>query len=454
MRVPAAGRDVRELAAALGGAPGLAAGGPGRLLRRLADGVRQQRLRPGRPCDADRPGGQERHPDRGVRQGEVRGGRFPRGIRPGIGPPALPADPDDGVRVHPGRRAAHARERRRRGGAERHGHLGVLGHADRDGAGRLHHSRKLHVLRRIRPPRAACGGGRGGSCPSRGRAHAGGRVALMRRSLGGLVTALVLSGRAVGPDYHRPEIAIPSAFRGATPEAPQDARSFGDEEWWKVFQDEQPPNPGPDRPRAELRPAGRRGAHPPGPVPGRDRAVVPVPHGRCRRGRPLRPADWGKQVTQFRDLLAQGGASVAWEWTCGATSSALPRRPGPICLPRRISGRTVVLTLISDVARAYFTLRELDLEMEISRQHPDHPGGLPQAHESPRAGRSGDDAGRAPGRATVLHRGGHHRGRGAEHRAAGEPDQYPRRELPRGHPQGGVLSRSRLGHWPRPCRRA
>ena len=52
-----AGRDVRELAAALGGAPGVAAGGAGRLPRRLADGVRQQRLRAGRPGHADRAGG-------------------------------------------------------------------------------------------------------------------------------------------------------------------------------------------------------------------------------------------------------------------------------------------------------------------------------------------------------------------------------------------------------------
>ena len=75
LRVPAAGGAVRELAAALGGAAGLAAGGAGRVLRRLADGLRQQRLRADRPGDADRPGGQERDPDRRVRQGQARGGR-------------------------------------------------------------------------------------------------------------------------------------------------------------------------------------------------------------------------------------------------------------------------------------------------------------------------------------------------------------------------------------------
>ena len=61
----------------------------------------------------------------------------------------------------------------------------------------------------------------------------------MRRSLGGLMIGLTLSGCLVGPDYRRPEVTVPSTFRGATPAETQDIRSFGDLEWWKVFQDEQ-----------------------------------------------------------------------------------------------------------------------------------------------------------------------------------------------------------------------
>ena len=44
----------------------------GLVLRGLADGLRQQRLRPGRQHHADRPRRQERDSDRGVRQGETR----------------------------------------------------------------------------------------------------------------------------------------------------------------------------------------------------------------------------------------------------------------------------------------------------------------------------------------------------------------------------------------------
>ncbi len=132
LRLPAAGRHVRELAPALGGAARLAAGGPGGLLRGLARGLRQQRLRPDRQHHAHRPRRQERHPDRGVRQGQAREGRLEHpggGAR--IGAAALPADPDDRLRLHPGRHPADARQRRRRGSAERHGHRRLLGHAGR-----------------------------------------------------------------------------------------------------------------------------------------------------------------------------------------------------------------------------------------------------------------------------------------------------------------------------------
>lgn len=50
-----------------------------------------------------------------------------------------------------------------------------------------------------------------------------------------------LCGCAVGPNYKRPPVNTPSVYRGLTPEeaARSDARSLADEKWWEVFQDEQ-----------------------------------------------------------------------------------------------------------------------------------------------------------------------------------------------------------------------
>ena len=53
-------------------------------------------------------------------------GMSARGGGARVGAPALPADPDDRLRLHPGRRPADEGERRRRRRAERHGHRGVL----------------------------------------------------------------------------------------------------------------------------------------------------------------------------------------------------------------------------------------------------------------------------------------------------------------------------------------
>lgn len=67
-----------------------------------------------------------------------------------------------------------------------------------------------------------------------------------------------LAGCTVGPNYKRPAVDVPLAYRAAsadtpagdhlpagqsvpqsTPTAPTPVRSFGDEKWWDVFQDDE-----------------------------------------------------------------------------------------------------------------------------------------------------------------------------------------------------------------------
>src|SRR5581483_6024964 len=55
--------------------------------------------------------------------------------------------------------------------------------------------------------------------------------------------ALALCGCTVGPDYKRPQVDMPPAFRQPQPAAPNApasadaAASFGDEKWFNVFRD-------------------------------------------------------------------------------------------------------------------------------------------------------------------------------------------------------------------------
>src|SRR5262245_22090725 len=54
-----------------------------------------------------------------------------------------------------------------------------------------------------------------------------------------LTTSLLLGCRTVGPDYRRPLIKTPDAFRGAADQPKtEDAASLADLKWFDVFKDE------------------------------------------------------------------------------------------------------------------------------------------------------------------------------------------------------------------------
>src|SRR5215472_13163751 len=52
------------------------------------------------------------------------------------------------------------------------------------------------------------------------------------------LAALVTGGCAVGPNYHRPQVAVPQSFRAPAPLPQADAASLADAKWFEVFHDE------------------------------------------------------------------------------------------------------------------------------------------------------------------------------------------------------------------------
>src|SRR6516164_5604456 len=58
---------------------------------------------------------------------------------------------------------------------------------------------------------------------------------LFRKMLA-LLAAVLAPGCAVGPNYQRPKVNVPPAFRGAAGAAQR--ASFADLAWWEVFKDE------------------------------------------------------------------------------------------------------------------------------------------------------------------------------------------------------------------------
>src|ERR1041384_8325851 len=53
------------------------------------------------------------------------------------------------------------------------------------------------------------------------------------------LVALLSSACAIGPNYHRPQVAVPASFRAPAPLPQADAASLADAKWFEVFHDEQ-----------------------------------------------------------------------------------------------------------------------------------------------------------------------------------------------------------------------
>ena len=51
----------------------------------------------------------------------------------------------------------------------------------------------------------------------------------------GLIAAALLAGCALGPDYKRPPVTPPNAFRSQA--TPGESNSLADAPWWEVFGD-------------------------------------------------------------------------------------------------------------------------------------------------------------------------------------------------------------------------
>ena len=102
-------------------------------------------------------------------------------------------------------------------------------------------------------------------------------------------SALVAAGCTVGPDYKRPEVSVPPAYRGADAGPPvASAAVVRRSRLVERLSGSGPPGADPHGAGAELRPARRGDAHSAGAEPGHDRPVAAVPDGGRQRQRPVR----------------------------------------------------------------------------------------------------------------------------------------------------------------------
>jgi len=184
---------------------------------------------------------------------------------------------------------------------------------------------------------------------------------------------LLLSGCMIGPDYRRPAVTTPDSFRGASAAIPPDKQSIAELKWFEVFQDEQL--------QELIRTALQQN------YDLRD-AVARVDAARANLG--ITQADQypnfgiGAEVPS-RELSRQGEFTIprgtSRQRTFGSVFLDLfsfeidiwgrLRRATEASRADLLASdwnrKAVVTTLISDVATSYFSLLELDLELEIAK---------------------------------------------------------------------------------------
>lgn len=191
-----------------------------------------------------------------------------------------------------------------------------------------------------------------------------------------ILLAVLSTACTVGPNYHRPAVQVPESFRAPEPLPPAKAESLADLKWFQVFQD--------DKLQNLIRTALQQNYD-------LRSAVANVEAARANLGitrsnqYPNVSASGDVELTRLsRDgsfplpaafvssqnrNWGQGGLNLLsfefdiWGRLRRATESARAN-----LLNSEENRKAVITTLVSDVATDYFTLRELDYELDISQR--------------------------------------------------------------------------------------
>jgi len=178
------------------------------------------------------------------------------------------------------------------------------------------------------------------------------------------------SGCAVGPNYKKPAVPVPPEYRGLPPDQAGKAgvASFADQKWWDAFQDEvlrdlihtalQQNYDVRIAAARILQARAQLGIARADQLPSVDANAAAV-NQRLPQSPGLRPIETS---------ATQVSLSLAWELDFWGKFRRATESARANLLSQEWARRQVLSSLVSDVASAYFQLRELDLELEISRQ--------------------------------------------------------------------------------------
>ena len=192
----------------------------------------------------------------------------------------------------------------------------------------------------------------------------------MRRLIALSLITLLLSGCAVGPNYKRPSVNVPGTYRGAMPQdvTHPATESIGDQKWWEVFEDPQLQEliHTALQQNYDVRIAATRILQSQAQV-GITRAdQLPTINAGAQTVDQRSPRT--KFFPAYETSAHQVDLSLAWELDFWGKYRRATESARANLLATEWAREAVISTLVSDVAAAYFQLRELDLELEISRR--------------------------------------------------------------------------------------
>jgi multidrug efflux system outer membrane protein len=180
-----------------------------------------------------------------------------------------------------------------------------------------------------------------------------------------IAAATLITGCKVGPNYHRPQVEIPAAFRAPSEseQAQPQAASYADLPWWQVFQDPQLQ----ELVRTALK----------------QNYDLQLATERINAARAQLAITRSNQFPQVQGSAnATGGkeynfqsksnflvltADAAFQLDLFGRLRRATEAARAQLLATQDGQQTVVLTLVSDVASDYFALLDLDLQLQITR---------------------------------------------------------------------------------------
>src|SRR6201996_6870640 len=179
-----------------------------------------------------------------------------------------------------------------------------------------------------------------------------------------LLSASMLSGCAVGPNYHRPTVQTPTVFHGPDEPKQTDAHttSFADLQWWQVFHDPQL--------QELIRTALKQNYDVQLAVErvNAARAQVGITRSNEFPQVSLDPNFGGGKTDQnIKSNVFQLAGDVVFQVDLFGRYRRETEAARAQLLGTEDAQQTVVLTLVSDVASDYFLLRDLDLQLQITQ---------------------------------------------------------------------------------------